>query len=68
MDKLGNVIWTIPITLKKGTGETLFSLVYGFEVVSPIEMVLTSHRVKYIYTTVHDNKHLHALDRDDERH
>ncbi|XP_071718862.1 uncharacterized protein [Rutidosis leptorrhynchoides] len=45
VDELPNVLWAHRTTFKKSTGETPFSLVYGFEAVIPAEIFVPTHRV-----------------------
>ncbi|XP_071739913.1 uncharacterized protein [Rutidosis leptorrhynchoides] len=45
VDELSNVLWAHHTTFKKSTGETPFSLVYGFEAMIPAEIFVLIHRV-----------------------
>ena len=45
LEELPSVLWAYRTTARTPTRETLFRLVYGSEVVIPIEVRLTSYRV-----------------------
>ena len=44
-DKLPSVLWVYRTTVRTPTGETLFKLAYGSEVVIPAEVHMANHRV-----------------------
>ena len=44
-EDLPNVLWAYRMTPRRSTGETLFSLTYGVEIVIPVEVNLCSARV-----------------------
>ena len=44
-DELQAALWTVRTTVRGPTGETPFSLTYGSEAMTPVEMMLPSHRV-----------------------
>ena len=45
-DELPSVLWAYRTTARTPTGETLFRLTYGVDVVIPAEIGLTSYRVQ----------------------
>ena len=45
-DELLSVLWAYRTTARTPTGETLFQLVYGADVVIPSEVGITSYRVE----------------------
>jgi len=47
VDELPMALWAYRTTHKSATGHTPFSLSYGSEVVIPVEMEVSSHRVTY---------------------
>jgi hypothetical protein len=53
MDQVPSVLWFLRTIATRSTGETLFSLVYGVEVVLPIEVKYGSPKI-YAYD---DHKH-----------
>ncbi|VFQ60495.1 unnamed protein product [Cuscuta campestris] len=46
VEELPYILWTYRTTLRKATGETPFSLTYGFEARAPAETSLLSYRVE----------------------
>ncbi|XP_071688332.1 uncharacterized protein [Rutidosis leptorrhynchoides] len=45
VDELPNVLWAHRTTLKRSTGETPFSLVYGTEAIIPVEICVPTQRI-----------------------
>ena len=45
-DELPGVLWAYRTTVRTPTGETPFELAYGSEAVIPVEVHMTSHRVR----------------------
>ena len=44
-EKLGECLWAYRIMVQTATGNTLFSLVYGYEAVLPLEIQIPSLRI-----------------------
>ena len=61
------VIWAHRTTPKEATGDTLFSLVFGTEVVIPVEVRLPSYRVENYSEQENDVALLENLDFLDEK-
>lgn len=47
MKELPGVLWAYQTTVKTPTGKTSFALIYGSEVVIPVEVGITSYKVQY---------------------
>ena len=45
VEELNNIIWAYRMTPRASTGETLFRLMYGTDVVIPVEIGSSSYRV-----------------------
>ena len=58
LDELPSVLWAYRITTRTPTGETPFKLAFGIDVVTPVEVRLTSLRVDH-YNKESNNKELH---------
>jgi len=61
-DELSTILWSIHTTEKSATGETPFMLVYGSEVVLPIEVPIHTHRVAAFQKTLNSQALQDALD------
>ena len=61
-DELPTILWSIHTTEKSVTGEILFMLVYGSEVVLPVEVVIHTHRVAAFQATLNNQALREALD------
>ena len=57
-DKLPSVLWVYRTTVRTPTGETLFKLAYGSEVVIPAEVHMANHRVT-MYQDKDNEEQLH---------
>lgn len=60
--ELPNVLWAYRMTLRRSTGETLYSLTYGAEAVILVKISLSSMRVLYFSPTVNDELMTKQLD------
>lgn len=47
VDELQTALWSVRTTVRGPTGETPFSLTYGSEAMTPVEMILSTHRVAH---------------------
>ena len=54
--ELPNVLWAYRTTIRTPTGETLFSLTYGIEVVIPVEVRVTSLRREAFHKGSNDDQ------------
>ncbi|XP_038688712.1 uncharacterized protein LOC119987881 [Tripterygium wilfordii] len=61
-EELPGVLWSYRTTAKTPIGETPFSLVYGSEVVIPIELELPSARCQWISQSTNDKLLQNNLD------
>ena len=61
-EELPNVLWTYRTTPRRSTGETLFSLTYGAEVVIPTEVNLCTARLARFDPVQNDGLMLEHLD------
>jgi len=48
------ILWSIQTTDKSATRETLFMVVYGFEAMLPVEVVIQTHRVAAFQATLNN--------------
>ncbi|KAI5317350.1 hypothetical protein L3X38_037057 [Prunus dulcis] len=62
-----NVLWAYPITKRKQTGESPFSLVYGTEVVIPTEIGLPTVRTLVVGSNDYEQQLAHNFDRLEEQ-
>jgi ribonuclease HI len=67
VEELPQVLWAIRTTSRTATGETPFSMTYGAEAMSPVEVGLPSPRRMHYNETVNDEARCFGLDLLEER-
>ncbi|XP_022857284.1 uncharacterized protein LOC111378334 [Olea europaea var. sylvestris] len=61
VDELPHVLWAIRTTCRTATGETPFSMTYGAEAMSPVEVGVPSHRRIYFNEISNDEARISEL-------
>nr|GEU40598.1 reverse transcriptase domain-containing protein [Tanacetum cinerariifolium] len=67
VEELSHVLWAHRTTIKVSTGDTLFSLVYGTEVVMPAEIGMPAIRTAEVNVATNDDERRIDLDLVEER-